>query len=95
MDNLSVHTAANVKEWWGKLDIVPIFNVPYSPQFSPIEAVFSKVKRKFNEERLNCLVNKIGFNFDRAIKDAFASITVDHCAACWRKSRWLLERELL
>ena len=47
-----------------------IFNVSYSPEFNPIEAVFSKVKAHFSLNRLNCLVNKIGFNTDNAIKAA-------------------------
>lgn len=89
MDNLSVHTGKDWEEWWEKLDILPVYNVPYSPQFSPIEAVFSKVKRLFNNNRLNCLVNKTGFNMDDAINDAFEAVTVDHCAACFRKSRHL------
>ena len=64
----------------------------YSPEFNPIEAVFSRVKAIFNRRRLNCLVNKIGFNADETIKTSFRAVTVDHCAACVRKSRELLEK---
>ena len=45
MDRLPVHKSKEVKEWWDKLNIKPVFNVSYSPEFNPIEAVFSKVKR--------------------------------------------------
>ena len=69
-----------------------MFNVGYSPEFNPIEAVFSKVKARFNSQRLNCLVNKIGFNADKEIIAAFKAITKEHCSACVRKSRHLLER---
>jgi hypothetical protein len=61
-DNLYIHKTPEVKEWWPKLNIEPIWNVGYSPEFNPIEAVFSKVKREFNSQRLNNLVNKTGFN---------------------------------
>ena len=71
----------------------PIWNVSYSPEFNPIEAVFSKVKREFNSQRLNNLVNKTGFNVDKAIEAAFGTITADHCAACVQKSLFLLKRE--
>ena len=71
----------------------PIWNIGYSPEFQPIEAVFSKVKREFNSQRLNNLVNKTGFNADRAIEVAFKTITTEHCAACVRKSFFLLKRE--
>ena len=72
--------------------IIPIFNVAYSPEFNPIEAVFSKVKAIFNRRRLNCLVRKIGFNFDDTIRIAFKAISKDHCTACVRKSKYLLEK---
>jgi len=71
----------------------PIWNIGYSPEFQPIEAVFSKVKRYFNSQRLNNLVNKTGFNADKEIEAAFKTITADHCAACVRKSFFLLKRE--
>ena len=69
-----------------------MFNVGYSPELNPIEAVFSKVKACFNNKRLHNLVNKIGFNADREIKVAFKTITKEHCGACVRKSRYLLEK---
>ena len=93
MDRLAVHKSKDVKELWAKLNIQPVFNVSYSPEYNPIEAVFSKVKRHFNSQRLNNLVNKIGFNADNEIEAAFKLITVAHCAACVRKSLFLLKRE--
>ncbi len=54
--------------------------------------MFSKVKAQFCRKRLQNLVNKIGFNFDREIEIAFRTITTAHCAACVRKSRHLLEK---
>ena len=92
MDNLMVHKSRELKEWYSKLNIKPVFNVSYSPEFNPIEAVFSKVKARFTEQRLNNLVNKRGFNADREIEAAFKAIAADHCAACVRKSLFLLER---
>ena len=62
MDRLAVHKSKEVKELWNKLNIKPMFNVSYSPEFNPIEAVFSKVNALFNQQRLNNLVNKTEFN---------------------------------
>ena len=90
---MNVHKSNVVKEVYGKHKIIPIFNVAYSPQFNPIEAIFSKVKAEFNARRLNCLVNKIGFNIDNTIGIAFRTIKKVHCAACVRKSMHQLERE--
>ena len=47
LDNLAVHRSQVVQEKAVELDIEFIFNVPYSPDFNPIEMVFSKLKRKF------------------------------------------------
>ena len=91
-DQLAVHKSKEVKPVYLSTNITPVFNVGYSPEFNPIEAMFSKVKSLFNRQRLNHLVNKTGFNADREIKAAFKAITTDHCAACCRKSRFLLER---
>ena len=38
-------------------DIVPIFNETYSPDYNPIETIFSQVKRRYKEARLNKLAN--------------------------------------
>ena len=75
-----------------KLDIWPIYNVGASPEFNPIEAVFSKVKRQFSYQRLHNLVTKIGFNMDTEIEVAFKAIKPAHCAACVRKSLHLLKK---
>ena len=92
LDQLNVHKTKKVRELMEKLHINPIFNVGYSPEFNPIESVFSKVKFLFARTRLNDLVNKKGFNFDRSVTLAFKAVSTAHCAACVRKSYFLLER---
>ena len=92
MDNLWVHKRPECRELMGRLNIRPIYNVGYSPEFNPIEAIFSKVKRRFSCQRLQNLVTKVGFNMDTEIEAAFKAVTPAHCAACARKSRHLLER---
>ena len=62
MDQLSVHKSKNVKPSYTRLELTPIYNVSYSPQFNAIESAFSKVKRIFNERRLHHLVNKKDFD---------------------------------
>ena len=48
-----MHKSKQVKEVYSELDVKPIYNVGYSPEFNPIESVFSQVKRTYNRERLN------------------------------------------
>ena len=45
MDNLSVHRSREVKERMDEMSIPYIFGPPYSPDYNPIESVFSIVKR--------------------------------------------------
>ena len=92
MDQLSIHKTPTVKPWYRTLNITPIYNVGYSPEFNPIESVFSRVKFLFNKSRLNDIVNRRGFNFDRTIEAAFRGITVEHCKAVVRKSNTLLAK---
>ena len=63
-----------------------IENVSYSPEFNPIEACFSQVKRQYCRERLNCLVNNKDFDSNRQIKTAMKVITQDLVKACANKS---------
>ena len=44
MDNLSVHKAEESKKLMKQLKFRWIFNVPYAPDFNPIEFTFSKLK---------------------------------------------------
>ena len=90
-DSLSVHKSKETRPWWEKLDIVRIFNVGYSPEFQPIEACFSQVKREFCKERLNALVNQEEFEVVKVIRQAFRLVSPQLVANCVKKSMHLLK----
>lgn len=46
LDNLRVHYLTGVREWLGKRGVEVVFLPPYSPDFSPIEQAWSKLKTK-------------------------------------------------
>ena len=48
MDQLAVHKSRDVRPWYEELNIAPVYNVVYSPEFNPIESIFSRVKALFN-----------------------------------------------
>ena len=75
-----------MKEVYTELDIKPIYNVGYSPEFNPIESVFSQAKRTYNRERLNQLANAMVFDQTEQIRLAFKQVTKQVVAACIRKS---------
>ena len=60
---------------YAELNILPIYNVSYSPEFNPIESVFSQIKLKFRQQRLNKLANDEEFDVDEEIEKACNVIT--------------------
>jgi len=63
MDNLSSHKVAGVKEAIESVGAKVIYLPPYSPDFNPIEMVFSKLKtliRKAKMRTVETLWNKLG-----------------------------------
>ena len=86
MDNLAVHKAKPVVEAMEKLNIEPIWNAVYSPQFNPIEMSFSKLKLLYKKDRLERLTKKKPLPMDSMIRRAFSKVTkenisnyVEHC----------------
>ena len=56
MDNLAVHRSNEVKERMEELSIPFIFSPPYSPDYNPIESVFSMFKRELKKRRLTAIL---------------------------------------
>jgi hypothetical protein len=56
IDNLQVHKAEAVSKVYAELDMVVIYNVPYSPQFNGIESYFSLLKGEYKKLLLKYLV---------------------------------------
>lgn len=44
LDNLAVHKIGGLREWLAKRGVQVLFLPPYSPDFSPIEQAWSKLK---------------------------------------------------
>ena len=90
MDNLSVHKTRETYDAYRTLDIHPIFNLAYSPDYNPIESIFSQVKRIFNRERLSKLANDEDFNETKEVEDAFYKVTPNKIDPCIKHSEKLL-----
>jgi transposase len=56
LDNLSVHKTQDVRATYQRLDILPIFNVPYSPDYNGIEKYFAQVKAQYKKQLLQRLM---------------------------------------
>ncbi len=57
MDNMTVHHSKLSRANYKRLLIEPIFNIPYSPQFNGIEAVFSMVKQRYKTKALRKILD--------------------------------------
>jgi transposase len=57
LDNLRVHHTLKVKELCKSLDIPLVFNLPYSPDYNPIETYFSLLKNLFKRMKLSYIAN--------------------------------------
>ena len=62
LDHLSAHKTIAVRKEMVRLNIIPIWNAIYSPQWNPIELAFAKVKRVYKKEKLHRLIRGIPLN---------------------------------
>ena len=56
LDNLSSHRSEKAQKFMKELGFKYIFNLPYAPEYNPIELVFSQLKHKFKALRAQKLV---------------------------------------
>lgn len=70
MDNLPAHTVAGIHEEIEAVGATVIYLSPYSPDFSPIENCWSKVK-----EFLRARAARTYAQLDQALTDALAAVT--------------------
>jgi transposase len=82
MDNLQVHKTNEVKAAYERLNIIPVFNIPYSPDFNGIESYFSMVKGNYKKLLLQLMMKEQTFNVVELIKqsiNAVADVKVRRC----------------
>ena len=82
MDNLSTHTSEKSKAEMARLGFRYIYNVPYSPDFNPIEFVFSKVKQKFRTLRARKLAGVIQDGHEALVRQAVQSVRKKDIVNC-------------
>jgi transposase len=74
MDNLSSHKTAGVREAVEAVDASLLYLPPYSPDFNPIEAMWSKVKQS-----LRSAAARNSHALLKAIGNALHSVTLEDC----------------
>jgi transposase len=67
-DNCRVHHSKKVAEFLKDNQIEIIFNVPYAPEYNPIERVWSKIKLCFKKARLSTILDGNTPNFEKLLR---------------------------
>ena len=87
MDNLSVHKVSGVAESLARVGCRVVYLPPYSPDLSPIENVFSKLKQSLRTTAARDVPT-----LHEAIGDAFATITPADCRNCFDACGYSIQR---
>jgi transposase len=84
LDNLAVHKTKEVMETYERLNIKPIFNVPYSPQFNGIESYFSLLKGEYKKRLMQKLLKGNKLNTVDLIKTSINQVADEKTRRCIR-----------
>ena len=82
MDQLSAHTSERAKKHMKDLGFRYVYNVGYSPQWNPIELVFSKVKHSFKALRAKKLAGVIQDDHRALVEKAVKSVRKKDIVNC-------------
>jgi len=82
MDNLSCHTSDRAKATMRQHGFKWIYNVPFSPEYNPIEFVFSQFKRAFKALRAQKLMGQIQDSHQAMIEKALKKLKKNNIAKC-------------
>ncbi len=86
MDRLMVHRAKKVTRKMEELKLPRILNASYSPDFNPIENMFSVFKGGIKKRRLQLLYQGEQEDLDVLIKQQFGQIEKEKCVNAIRRS---------
>lgn len=81
MDNARIHHAKLVKTYMLTTNSEILYNVPYCPEYNPIEMIFSKVKRIIKKRNNSDIVS-----LNRNINSSFKKITSQDLVNCYKHS---------
>lgn len=81
MDNARIHHSKIIKDYINTTNNQIIYNVPYSPEYNPIEVIFSKVKRIIKSK--NNSNDKI---LKKNVHSSFKKVTLNDLSNCYSHS---------
>ena len=91
MDNLGAHTCPASKTEMRKLKFRWILNVRYSPQWNPIELVFSQFKANFKAARARKMMGLTQASHEELVNESWTSLKKKNIIPCIRHVNDLLK----
>ena len=82
LDNLSAHRSEKAKKHMKELGFRFVYCVAYSPQYNPIELVFSKVKQQFKALRAQKLAGVIQDGHEAMVARAVKTVRKKDVVNC-------------
>jgi transposase len=92
LDNLSVHKTTDARAAYARHGMVPVFNVPYSPQFNGIEFYWSLVKAHYKRLLLYHLMHNLKVDCVDLIKSAMKRVSDEKAIKCAVEGRKNVEK---
>ena len=69
LDNCRVHHSKKVDEFLKQNQVEVIFNVPYGPEFNPIERVWSMLKAEFKKQKMSLILEGQAPKYEKMIRE--------------------------
>ena len=88
MDNLAAHKVTGIREAIESAGCRLVYLPPYSPDFSPIENIWSKVKQTLRSREARDVPTLI-----HAIGESLAAVTAEDCINCFHACGYTLQRK--
>lgn len=85
LDNLTAHRASRIEEIIAECGGRVLWLAPYSPDYSPIEKMWSKLKSYLRRVKA-----RTQEELDQAIKEGLKLITADNCQSWFRSCGYLI-----
>ena len=76
MDNLAVHKSQEIRERMDELGFEYVYGLAYSPEFNPVDTIFSLTKAYVKKKRLAAVINEYKVDLWKLIQESFDVIDV-------------------
>ena len=85
LDNCRVHHSKKVDEFLKENKIEVIYNVPYGPEYNPIERVWAQFKAEFKKQKMSLILEGKAINYDKMIRQVMTNYSKDKISSICSK----------